>query len=47
MPTPESIARAVRSFVGDPDRFRVPPARQAHLAPAQFVAAVQGLGFVF
>jgi UDP-N-acetylglucosamine:LPS N-acetylglucosamine transferase len=47
MPTAASIARAVRSFVGDPDRFRVPPAREAHLAPAQFVAAVEGLGFKF
>jgi UDP-N-acetylglucosamine:LPS N-acetylglucosamine transferase len=47
MPTPDSICRAVRSFVADPDRFRVPPARQAHLAPAQFVAALQGLGFDF
>ncbi len=45
MPNPESIARAVRSFVGDPDRFRVPPALEAHLASAQFVAALQGLGF--
>ena len=47
MPTPDSIARAVRSFVADPDRFRVPPAREAHLAPAQFVAAVEGLGLEF
>jgi processive 1,2-diacylglycerol beta-glucosyltransferase len=47
MPTPQSIARAVRSFVGDPDRFGVPHVRQAHVAPAQFVAAVQGLGFEF
>lgn len=44
MATPESIARAVVSFVSDPVRSRVPPAREAHLAPAQFVAAVQGLG---
>jgi UDP-N-acetylglucosamine:LPS N-acetylglucosamine transferase len=47
MPTASSITRAVRSFVGDPSRFRVPPAREAHLAPAQFVAAVEGLGFKF
>ncbi len=47
MPTPESIARAVRAFLADPDRFRVPPAREARLAPAQFLAALQGLGFEF
>jgi processive 1,2-diacylglycerol beta-glucosyltransferase len=47
LPTPDSIARAVRSFVGDPDRSRVLPAREAHLAPAQFVAALQGLGLAF
>jgi UDP-N-acetylglucosamine:LPS N-acetylglucosamine transferase len=47
MPTPDSIARAVRSFVADPGRFRVPPAQEAHLAPAQFVAAVEGLGLKF
>lgn len=44
MATPESIARAVESFISDPVRSRVPPAREAHLAPAQFVAALQGLG---
>ena len=47
MPTPESIARAVQSFVGDPDRSRVPPPPDAHLAAAQFLAAVEGLGFEF
>jgi UDP-N-acetylglucosamine:LPS N-acetylglucosamine transferase len=45
MPTPSSIARAVRAFVADPDRSRVPPAREVHLAPAQFLAAVEALGF--
>ena len=44
MATPESIARAVVSFISDPVRSRVPPSREAHLASAQFVAAVQGLG---
>lgn len=45
MTTAESIARSVRSFIDDPERSRVPPSREAHLASAQFVAAVQGLGF--
>jgi len=45
MPTPESITRAVLSFAGDPARLRIPPAGKANLAPAQFVAAVQSLGF--
>jgi processive 1,2-diacylglycerol beta-glucosyltransferase len=45
MTTAESIARSVRSFVDDPERSKVPPSREAHLAAAQFVAAVQGLGF--
>jgi UDP-N-acetylglucosamine:LPS N-acetylglucosamine transferase len=44
MATPDSIARSVESFISDPVRSRVPPAREAHLAPAQFVAALQGLG---
>jgi len=44
MATAESITRSVRSFMDDPSRSRVPPAREAHLAAAQFVAAVQGLG---
>jgi UDP-N-acetylglucosamine:LPS N-acetylglucosamine transferase len=47
MPTPDSIARAVRAFVGDPNRFQVPPAQEARLASAQFLGAVQGLGFKF
>ena len=45
MTTAGSIARSVKSFVDDPERSRVPPAREAHLASAQFLAAVQGLGF--
>lgn len=45
MTTAESIARSVRSFIEDPERSRVPPSRETHLASAQFVAAVQGLGF--
>jgi UDP-N-acetylglucosamine:LPS N-acetylglucosamine transferase len=44
MATPDSIARAVESFISDPVRSRVPPSREAHLASAQFLAAVQGLG---
>jgi UDP-N-acetylglucosamine:LPS N-acetylglucosamine transferase len=47
MPTPDSIARAVRSFLADPARCRVPPAPEAQLAPAQFIAAVAGLGLDF
>jgi UDP-N-acetylglucosamine:LPS N-acetylglucosamine transferase len=47
MPTPDSISRAVRSFVADPARHQIPPAREAHLAPAQFAAALQALGFEF
>jgi len=47
MPTPESIARAVRSFVRDPERFRVAAAPPADLGPAQLVAALRGLGFEF
>jgi processive 1,2-diacylglycerol beta-glucosyltransferase len=45
MPTPESIGRAVRSFMGDPDRYRIPPGPPAHQASDQFVAAIEGLGF--
>jgi UDP-N-acetylglucosamine:LPS N-acetylglucosamine transferase len=45
MPTPDSIVRAVRAFVSDPNRSRVSPSSEARLAPAQFVAAVEGLGF--
>ena len=45
MTTADSITRSVRSFIEDPERSRVPPAREAHLSSAQFVAAVQGLGF--
>jgi processive 1,2-diacylglycerol beta-glucosyltransferase len=44
MASPDSIARAVVSFLSDPSRSRIPPARDAHLAPAQFVAAVEALG---
>ena len=47
MPTPDSIARAVRSFVGDPARSRVPPAPDGPDAGAGPVRGrpVQGLGF--
>ena len=47
MPTPESIARAVRSFTSDPARSRVAPAPQANMARDQFLGAVRGLGFEF
>jgi UDP-N-acetylglucosamine:LPS N-acetylglucosamine transferase len=45
MPTADSIARTVRSFLADPGRHTVPPALESHLASAQFVAAVESLGF--
>jgi len=45
MTSADSITRSVRSFINDPERSKVPPAKEAHLASAQFVAAVQGLGF--
>jgi UDP-N-acetylglucosamine:LPS N-acetylglucosamine transferase len=45
MPTPDSIARAVKVFMNDPARSTVPPALNAERAPAQFVDAVRGLGF--
>jgi len=45
MTTAESIRRSVRSFIDDPERSKVPPSKEAHLASAQFLAAVQGLGF--
>jgi UDP-N-acetylglucosamine:LPS N-acetylglucosamine transferase len=47
MPTPDSIARAVRSFVGDPERSRVPATHTADEAAGEFLAAVEGLGFKF
>lgn len=45
MPTADSITRTVRSFIADPVRHTVPPALESQLASAQFVAAVEGLGF--
>jgi UDP-N-acetylglucosamine:LPS N-acetylglucosamine transferase len=45
MPTSDSITRTVRSFVADPGRHTVLPALDPHLASAQFVAAVESLGF--
>lgn len=45
MTTAESITRSVRSFVENAERSKVPPSSEAHLASAQFLAAVQGLGF--
>ena len=47
MPTPDSIARAVRSFVGDPERSRVPATHTADEAAGEFLAAVERLGFKF
>jgi UDP-N-acetylglucosamine:LPS N-acetylglucosamine transferase len=44
MPTPDSIARAVRAFLSDPDRSRVAPSVETLLAPAEFVAALERLG---
>jgi processive 1,2-diacylglycerol beta-glucosyltransferase len=45
LPTAGSIARAVRSFVGDPERSKVAPAVETGLPEAQFVAALRDLGF--
>jgi processive 1,2-diacylglycerol beta-glucosyltransferase len=45
MPTPASIARAVRAFVADKSRSVVAPEPDSHLAMEEFVAAVRGLGF--
>jgi processive 1,2-diacylglycerol beta-glucosyltransferase len=45
MPTPDSIARAVKVFIDDPTRSQVAPALDAASAPTQFVEAVRGLGF--
>jgi processive 1,2-diacylglycerol beta-glucosyltransferase len=45
LPTAGSIARAVRSFVDDPERSKVAPAVETGVPEAQFVAALRGLGF--
>ncbi|HET9691867.1 MAG TPA: hypothetical protein VFP61_12005 [Acidimicrobiales bacterium] len=44
MPTAGSIARAVRSFLGDSERSKVPAVVEPGVAEAQFVAAVRSLG---
>lgn len=43
-PTPESISRAVRAFLADPERSRPGPPQAAGEAEAQFVDAVRSLG---
>ena len=45
LPTAGSIARAVRSFVTDPERSKVAPAIETGLPEAQFVSALRTLGF--
>ena len=44
MPSASSIARAVRSFLADPERSKVPPVVEAGIAEAQFVDAVRSVG---
>jgi UDP-N-acetylglucosamine:LPS N-acetylglucosamine transferase len=44
-PTPESIRRSVASFLADPERSQALPAEPAGHAEAQFLDAVQSLGF--
>lgn len=45
LPTAESMARAVRSFVNDPARSKVPAAIETGVPEAQFVSALRELGF--
>lgn len=45
LPTSESIARAVRSFMNDPERSKVAPAIETGVPEAQFVSALRELGF--
>jgi processive 1,2-diacylglycerol beta-glucosyltransferase len=45
LPTAGSIARAVRSFLADPQRCKVNPALEAGVAEEQFVDAVRSLGY--
>jgi processive 1,2-diacylglycerol beta-glucosyltransferase len=45
LPTAGSIARAVRSFVNDPERSKVAPAIETGVPEAQFVNALRELGF--
>ena len=47
LPTAGSIARAVRSFLADPERSRVGPRLEAGVAEAQFVDSLRSLGFTF
>ena len=44
MPTAGSIARAVRSFLADPERSKVPPVVEPGVPEAQFVDAVRSVG---
>lgn len=46
-PTPSSIRRAVGAFLADPVRSRPLPATPRGVAEAQFLAAIERLGFVF
>jgi UDP-N-acetylglucosamine:LPS N-acetylglucosamine transferase len=45
LPTAGSIARAVRSFLADPERSKVAPAIDPGVAEGQFLGAVRSLGF--
>lgn len=45
LPTAASIARAVRSFVSDPERSKVAPAIETGVPERQFVSALRELGF--
>jgi processive 1,2-diacylglycerol beta-glucosyltransferase len=45
LPTAGSIARAVRSFVNDPERSKVAPAIETGVPEAQFVNALREIGF--
>jgi UDP-N-acetylglucosamine:LPS N-acetylglucosamine transferase len=47
LPTAGSIARAVRSFLGDPERSKVAPRLEAGVAEVQFISALRDLGFTF
>ncbi len=45
LPNAGSIARAVRSFLGDPQRSKVAPAADPRAAEKQFLDAVRAIGF--
>ncbi len=47
LPTAGSIARAVRSFLADPERSKAATALEAGVAEAQFVQALRDMGFAF